>query len=90
MSIYSIYNDDACHTQNNPVSTAMVNGDGSYTYTISFLPAGDYTAALTCDAKNDHADQDDQLVFDASANVSVVAGETTTLHFVAPPIAAPI
>lgn len=74
-------------TQNNPVSTAMVNGDGSYSYTVSFLPAGDYTAALTCDAKNDHADSDDALVFDVSENVSVVAGETTTLDFNAPPVA---
>ena len=76
-------------TQNNPVSTAMVNGDGTYTYTVSFLPAGDYTAALTCEAENDLADRDDLLDFVDYANVSVVAGETTSLDFLAPPPPAP-
>ena len=76
--------------QNNPVSTAMVNGDGTYTYMVSFLPAGDYTAALTCNAGNDLADRDDMLDFIASANVSVIAGESTTLDFIAPPVPVPM
>ena len=76
--------------QNNPISTAKVNGDGSYTYTVSFLPEGDYTAALTCDAGNDLADREDVLDFIASANASVIAGETTPLDFLAPPVASPM
>jgi len=71
-------------TQNNPVSTAMVNDDGTYTYTVSFLPAGDYTAALTCDAEDDMANMDDTLVFTEGANVTVVAGQSTSLDFIAP------
>jgi len=70
----------------NPVSTANVilNDDSSYTYTVAFLPAGNYTAALTCDAKQDNAATIDNLLFVNNANVNVVAGETTTLNFTMP------
>ncbi|MGD8784410.1 MAG: DUF4382 domain-containing protein [Thioalkalispiraceae bacterium] len=75
-------------SQNNPVSSATVRDDGSGTYLAAFLPEGDYTAALTCDAENDSAARDDALVFGASANVSIIAGETTTQDLTMP-IASP-
>jgi len=65
--------------QNNPVSTAKVVFEGDvYRYSLSFLPAGDYTVALTCDADMDMADMNDVLEFSDPVNVSVVAGETST------------
>lgn len=79
-------------TQNNPVTTAKVSSDGSNTYTAAFLPTGDYTIALTCDAANDSAASDDALTFSNAQNVTVVAGDTTSANFVAPvppPVVAP-
>ncbi len=68
--------------QNNPVSTAQVVFENdTYSYTLSFLPAGNYTVALTCDADMDMADRDDELVFSDPINVPVVAGETSTADF---------
>ncbi len=68
--------------QNNPVSTAKVVFENDvYSYMLSFLPAGDYTVALTCDADMDTADKDDVLEFSEHINVSVVAGETSTADF---------
>ncbi len=73
-------------TQNNPVSSTRVitatNGD--YIYTAAFLPAGNFTVALTCDAKTDHADTDDTLTFASPINTSVLAGQTSTVDFPAP------
>jgi len=76
---------------NNPVSTTNVflDNDSSYTYTLAFLPAGNYTASLTCDAEQDNAATIDNLLFVNSANINVVAGETTTLNFTMP-IAVPL
>ena len=62
--------------QNNPISTAMVYENNIYQYTLSFLPAGNYTVALTCDADMDSAATDDTLTFSDSVNVSVIAGVT--------------
>lgn len=65
-------------SQNNPVSTARVVYENStYQYVLSFLPAGDYTVALTCDADLDSAATDDTLTFSDSINVPVVAGATS-------------
>lgn len=64
--------------QNNPISTAKVVYENSiYQYTVSFLPAGNYTVALTCNADIDSAATDDILVFSEPVNVSVVAGTTS-------------
>lgn len=71
-------------SQNNPVTTAKIATDGSNTYTASFLPAGDYTLAVTCDAVDDSAASDDTLTFSDAQNVTVVAGTTSTANFIAP------
>ncbi|MGD8925586.1 MAG: DUF4382 domain-containing protein [Thioalkalispiraceae bacterium] len=64
--------------QNNPVSTARVMYDNNiYYYTLSYLPAGEYTLALTCDADMDSASTDDVLMFSTPINVTVIAGDTS-------------
>ncbi|MEJ2390812.1 MAG: DUF4382 domain-containing protein [Gammaproteobacteria bacterium] len=68
-------------TQNNPVTTANVTGTGPYTYTAAFLPAGDYTLAVTCMASSDSAATKETLSFSYTQNATVAAGATTTLDF---------
>lgn len=64
--------------QHNPVSTAnVVYENNVYQYTLSFLPAGDYTVALTCNADIDSAATDDTLVFSEPVNVSVISGTSS-------------
>ncbi len=65
----------------NPVTTANVTGTGPYSYTASFLPAGDYTIAVTCDAASDSAASNDTLTFSYAQNVTVTAGTTTMQPF---------
>lgn len=66
-----------------PVVTATVGED--LAYTISYLSAGDYTAAFTCQAELDDPEQEDELVFSVvNTNVVVVVGETTIVDFAAP------
>jgi len=72
-------------TQNNPVSTASVGYDdidSVYRYKVSFLPAGVYSVALTCEAENDSADSDEVLNFCAPINETVVAGATSIVDFI--------
>lgn len=84
--VYIPFDSSMPTTQNNPVSSGKVveTGTGGYEYTVAFLPQGDYTAALTCDAENDSADSDDVLDFAVDANVSITAGVTTTYNFLMP------
>ena len=81
-----IFLDDAGHP--NPVTTADVKRDGvEFTYTAAFLVAGEYTAALTCDAGNDNpetdeddgsdGDPDNDVIFLDQQNVTVELGATT-------------
>jgi len=64
--------------QNNPVSSAqVVYENNAYHYMLAYLPEGDYTVALTCDAEIDKADHDDNLMFADPVNVSVTAGQTS-------------
>jgi len=80
-------------TQNNPVTTAMVDPD-TLTYTAGFLTAGTYTVSLTCDAAMDDAmtdepvtetptpeDPPNTLVFTGTTNAPVTAGETYVVNF---------
>ena len=67
-----------------PVTSAFVvldAGSGTFRYVAAFLPAGDYTAAFTCDAGADDPDLDDTLVFTGTASVTVTAQQATTLDF---------
>jgi len=72
----------------NPVASADVTkvaaggGAYSYLYTAAFLPAGDYTAALTCDSDDPFVDESNdpnspQVTFLGQKNVTVEAGMTT-------------
>jgi len=62
----------------NPVAIADVSkvdtggGAYSYLYTAAFLPAGDYTAALTCDMENDDPLIDEANISDNDPNTSEV------------------
>ena len=63
---------------NNPVSTGNVELDNNlYEYAIAFLPPGNYTLALTCDADIDSAATDDDLTFSTPVNVTVSSGQTS-------------
>ena len=66
-----------------PVVTATVGED--FVYAISYLSAGDYTVAFTCQAELDDPEQEDELVFSVvNTNVIVVVGETTIVDFATP------
>lgn len=69
-------------TQNNPVTTAIVD-ETTNEYTAAFLPAGNYTAVLTCEPELDEADLDDDadLTFFGGTNATVTAGNTTVVDF---------
>jgi hypothetical protein len=54
----------------------------TYTYRASFLEAGSYTVAYTCDGAADNPDTDEALVFLAAATTPTIqANTTTTLNF---------
>jgi hypothetical protein len=53
---------------------------GQWRYQLHFLPAGDYTLALTCQADADDPTTDDAVVFEASLNASVPGAGTVTIN----------
>lgn len=59
----------------------MLQGDGTYRYTIAFLSPGSYMVAWTCDAADDQPESSEDLAFSPAANVSIVTGETTEQNF---------
>ncbi|MDM4769703.1 DUF4382 domain-containing protein [Solimonas sp. SE-A11] len=68
-----------------PVSAAAVydDGDGGYRYRFAYLPEGDYTLALTCDADSERPAIVDDLGFLQRRNATVNAGETRSIAFTA-------
>jgi len=65
-----------------PVTSTIVKLNettGDYEYVAAFLPAGDYTVAFTCQAGDDDPDLDNNIIFTATDNATVVAGETTVV-----------
>ncbi|MCH7744176.1 MAG: DUF4382 domain-containing protein [Proteobacteria bacterium] len=87
-SVYVFSGHDATlediHTEEtDPVSTAAVTQDenGFYVYSATFLSAGDYTVAFTCQGLDDDPETDDTLEFSPSQNVSVIADEDTIADF---------
>jgi hypothetical protein len=77
--------------QNNPISTGKVTLENNiYSYMIPFLPAGDYTVALTCDADMDSAATDDVLTFSVPVNVPVVAGQSSNRDLALPVVTPPV
>ncbi|WP_196139114.1 DUF4382 domain-containing protein [Aliikangiella sp. G2MR2-5] len=67
-----------------PITSAMPEYDANndrYNYTLSFLLAGDYTVAVTCDADLDDPQSDDDWTSIAASNVTVTVDQTTELNF---------
>jgi len=65
-----------------PFATAAIVYDAtsnSYLYTASFLPAGDYTIAMTCNADLENLETDDNLLFFNIQNITVLANNTVFL-----------
>jgi hypothetical protein len=64
-------------------TVALDNASGEFRWSLNWLPAGDYTVALTCQGDMDQADRNDTpaVAFQATKNVSVVAAETTRIDF---------
>jgi len=66
-----------------PITSAVIDtSKGVYNYKVSFLSAGDYLIALTCDADLDDADEDDATVtFLSTATVSITVDTNTVYNF---------
>lgn len=62
-----------------PFSIANIGDDRSYT--LAFLPAGEYTLALTCEAHMDTVDNNETLNFLAQQDIVVIAGEDKVYNF---------
>jgi hypothetical protein len=70
-------------TDVDPITTAVIKYDPkklTYDYEAAYLPAGDYTTAITCNSNLDDLDSGiDDLKFFGIRNVSVEAGNTVFL-----------
>lgn len=65
-----------------PLASAIVRSAGTdFFYRVPFLPPGNYTAALTCDAADDNPEQDDATEFGQARNVVVPQGATASADF---------
>ncbi len=74
--------DDLDGISPDPLTTALITpSELNADYVVSFLPSGDYTLAISCDADLDDPDRDDSLSFVATRNVSITAGSTSSVHF---------
>ena len=62
-SLGDVFTDETVSDIVAPISVSSVteSGSGSYEYVFSFLPAGEYTIAFTCDAEEDDPDSYDVL-----------------------------
>ena len=62
-----------------PVTTSRISWDAKgsgYKYEAAFLPAGDYTIAFTCNADQDDLDNDDDLKFFGTQNITIKVNDT--------------
>ena len=75
--------DDMDGTGAEPFATTRVVdfGFGGFQYAMRFLPAGDYTIALTCKGNGDALDVDDDLDFGKATTIQIDAGEVLQLSF---------
>ena len=80
---HGITPDDIDAIAPDPVTTAMVKLDDNedYVYRASFLNAGDYTIAFTCQADGDDPELSDPIAFVGTKEVSVTAGVVTIHNF---------
>ena len=74
---------DISGVSTDPVLTApiVLNQNQEYEYKASYLTAGDYTAALTCQGNDDNPDTVETIAFSKAANITVNAKSTTTFNF---------
>ena len=74
---------DIADAENDPLLTATVTQDGAgvYTFEVTFLSVGTYTAAFTCQANNDDSEIDDDIVFSAPQSFVIEDGVTTIVNF---------
>ncbi|TQV77309.1 DUF4382 domain-containing protein [Aliikangiella marina] len=67
---------------NSPFTSSLVSLDnGTYRFVVGFLPPGDYTLALTCDADLDDPESDDDITFIATQNISTLANQAYQVAF---------
>ena len=74
--------DDLDNRLPEPLTTALISRDATNAdYVVPFLPAGDYTLAVSCVADLDDPGIDDALGFVATETGSVTSGDTRTVSF---------
>jgi len=61
-----------------PVTTTTTLNSSTSTYTVRFLPAAKYTAAVACKGNLDRPTADDDVDFQTAVNVEITEGKTTT------------
>ncbi len=75
--------DDVDGSAPEPLTTSLLtpanDGSGDFSYEVGFLLAGDYTAALTCQAGDDDPEGDDAIALGPTADVTITAN-AVTLH----------
>ena len=62
-------------------SVVLDSDSGQFSYALRFLPAGDYTLALSCRGNEDELGTDDDLEFGTAQSVSIEAGEVLQHNF---------
>jgi hypothetical protein len=96
-SVGAVYVFDTANTvddvdgTDDPITSATVPNDGVYSYTVAFLPEGDYRIDFTCDADiDDNAKDADTDVTDGPVDfagetvVTITAGKSTAHDFLVP------
>lgn len=75
----SVVPDDIDGISPDPVSTSLVSNE--FNYSIGFLPAGDYTIVMTCQAADDGVDTDEVIDFIGASAVTITAGALASHDF---------
>lgn len=75
---------DDIHNNSNPkpLTTSRIAWDAdesAYLYEVAFLPPGDYTVTMTCNANLENLDADDNLHFFGTMNTTVIASNLVFL-----------
>ena len=75
-------------TATEPLASSSLHFDsnpGVWHFVLAFVPAGSYTVAITCEADDDNAETDDEIAFIAQRDVTITAGQTTTVTILPSP-----
>jgi hypothetical protein len=75
--------DDIDGDEGDPLTTAPVTQGpgGDYGYLVAYVPPGEYTLALSCQALDDVPDSDQDILFARSVNVTVVDDRDSFVDF---------